>query len=131
MFRVALNYIKGFFANIWFETLVQNADDNLETAAVYLSNSLKMEVSVRYPPASAPGNPPALRTGRGQRSIYVERPRRMTRDDLISAVGFQPEGFYMPLLDSGGIPFIAPRPFIVSTFDKNAKVLLAIMAGER
>lgn len=131
MFRVALNYVRGFFANVWFERLVQDTEDNFDRAATFYANSLKIEVSVQYPPASRPGDSPARRTGRGQNSIYVERPRRLTRADLISAVGFRPEGFYMPLLDAGGIPFVAPRPFVQKTFEKNAATLLAIMAGER
>lgn len=43
--------------------------DRLVAAALIVGNHAKRLVSSRYPPASAPGDPPALRTGQGRASI--------------------------------------------------------------
>lgn len=68
-------------------------------------------VSVPYPPASQPGEPPHLRTGTGRDSI-VARPDPTQANT--SRLVVLPQGWYMVLLEQG-TERIAARPWLVPT----------------
>lgn len=110
--------------------LVANINGNLKAAAKFFMMKCKQAVSKPYPPASAPGDPPHLRTGAGRESIIMiegysvglgERPTEyyVTCDESIA--------WYMIPLEFGQVPRVEPRPWMQPTFDRNLHTILNIL----
>ena len=120
------------FGELFDSFFRRETEEGLQRAVEYYHLRLRDSVSTPYPPASAPGSPPHLRSGNGRAAIQVEKVRQVSLDEFRGAVYVddEMEGFYIALLDRG-IPEnnTLPRPFIEPTFLKYEKLLYDIARG--
>ena len=95
------------------DALPENLDEaitrGLEMAAAEAVQQIDEEISQSYPPASLPGEPPALRTGTLLRSVRIDtvEPLRVT----IAVGGSGTMAPYASWLEFGTSK-MAPRPFV-------------------
>jgi HK97 gp10 family phage protein len=118
--------------------IVQLARSNLEKACVHLTNETKKTLTGQrhgrvyrvvgtkhaYYTASAPGEPPAVRTGRLRNSIKYVIVGGGLR--LLGRVGTSLD--YAPHLEFG-TRNMAPRPFLMPTYEKERLKLKRILGG--
>ena len=112
----------------------------LDMACIFLVGEVKKEISIGFPPPSAPGQPPHVRTGIYRSSITFETndigaqgKYQNESGDLVPYSGSKvqskdPEGhvgtntFYGPYLELGTSK-MSPRPHLVPVLEKNRKAI--------
>lgn len=100
------------------EALVAGARKGLAMAAAEFQENLKTSISIPYPPASAPGEPPHKRTAQLRDSIATEE----DNDGDIQRVGTDVDyGRHLEWGMDPENPGLAPRPFF--------RPMLASMTG--
>lgn len=101
--------------------------DGLDASAGDLVAELRRVVSRPYPPASLPGQPPRLRTGRGRDAIGW----RMVGDEW-AEINVAPSGVHMVFLEDG-TRHVAARPWYAPTIARwlpHAGHVFAARAGQ-
>lgn len=91
-------------------------------AAAFLAGEIKKALSERqFPPASSPGQTPAIRTGLLRNSVQSKGMPFGARVGVVVMYGL-----FLEL----GTAFMAARPFIAPTFIQNLPRIKAIVAAE-
>lgn len=105
-----VDHSKGFLAKA--ETEVEKA---IAIATIRVQREAKRLVGEKnYPPASIPGEAPAMRTGTLRRSIDQETERRPLRNEFVGIVGTNLNyGKYLEL----GTAKLEPRPYLRPALD--------------
>jgi HK97 gp10 family phage protein len=107
--------------------VMDRADEVLKAVALaiadFLAAHMKVTISTVYPPASNPGEPPALRTGNLQDSIRVEE-----IDGQVCVVVGDDDAYYAIFLEFG-TSTMDPRPFVEQTIRERLPEMLALAAS--
>lgn len=112
----------SWFAPKVYQKIEKQLNQNLKRAAVFVANQTKKQLGEAYPPASKPGEPPALRFGELRRSIAWE----VDESAHVARVGSNKD--YAGYLERGTSKMDA-RPFLQRTLNENWKVVAHIIAG--
>ena len=107
-------------------------------AALLVGNHAKRLVSRRYPPASSPGDPPALRTGQGRASIGFRSTDSFRGVSLFPEIHESDEGLSVQVGSSVdhmvylelGTSRIEPRPWLRRSLRETRERVLRVLRGE-
>ena len=106
----------------WFAESRGEMAKRLEKALIFLENQIRVQLSVKGPPRSSPGEFPAIDSGKLRQSIA----HTINKEELVGQVG-------SPLLYSRflalGTKYMQPRKFFQDILEANQGALKQILKG--
>lgn len=114
----------NMFSGPFVEKMRAGLARGIKVAAIHYQNEVKKTISIKYPPASVPDEPPHLRTGLLRASIQN---RRMPDGMTIMVLS---DKKYARHLEWGLDPNLKPRPFFRPTLTHNLTAMKALVIQE-
>ena len=127
---IEIDFSKTSLMNGFWNRFVAEVDErNREAAHLFWETCRNVVSEKKYPPASYPGEAPALRTGRGRDSIEIAMYDEQNEPFEGYMVFVEEQGWYMAALNLGTIPKVAPRPWLKIAEDRTIDRIEEIQYG--
>lgn len=109
--------------------------DAMESLGKMSEGDIKQDLSTPFPPASAPGTEPHLRTGNLQEHVSHQTSSQTTMEVSLAMISERaPDGNSqdadVPVALEFGTPRMEPRPYMAPAFQRDRERVLPYMAAQ-